>query len=311
MKLGVLASGEGTTLQALIDAFTDKSDVMISVVLSNNSGAGSLRRAKASNIPAFHLSNRTHPSPEELDRAICSALQAHHVDLVILAGYMKRLGARTLAAFENRIVNTHPSLLPRFAGQGMFGLNVHRAVLNAHEVITGASVHLVTQEYDAGPIIGQRKVHVDPVDTPESLAERVQSCERELLVEIVTGILQGRIKKSPNKMNILLDTGSDVSFVSAAAAKKYANINYPLSMQLRKQSSVSGVGGKADGLLIAENVEVGLGSLSHNFNAMYAMNFADTSEALELEINLLLGRDFLDGYTLLIDYRNRQITFLR
>src|SRR5215510_3510245 len=194
MKLGVLASGEGTTLQALIDAFTDKSDVMISVVLSNNSGAGSLRRAKAANIPAFHFSNRTHPSPEELDRAICTALQAHHVDLVILAGYMKKLGAPTLAAFENRIVNTHPSLLPRFAGKGMFGLNVHRAVLDAHEFITGASVHLVTQEYDTGPIIGQRKVHVDPVDTPESLAERVQSCERELLVEIVTGILQGRVK---------------------------------------------------------------------------------------------------------------------
>ena len=194
MKLGVLASGEGTTLQALIDAFTDKSDVMISVVLSNNSGAGSLRRAKAANIPAFHFSNRTHPSPEQLDRAICSALQTHHVDLVILAGYMKKLGARTLAAFENRILNTHPSLLPRFGGKGMFGLNVHRAVLDAQEVVTGATVHLVTQEYDAGAIIGQREVPVDPLDTPESLAERVQSCERELLVEIVTGILQGRVK---------------------------------------------------------------------------------------------------------------------
>jgi phosphoribosylglycinamide formyltransferase 1 len=186
MNLGVLASGEGTTLQALIDAYTDKSGVMIAVVLSNNSGAGSLRRAKAANIPAFHLSNRTHSSPEELDSAICSVLQAHHVDLVILTGYMKKLGALTLAAFEYRIVNTHPSLLPRFAGKGMFGLNVHQAVLNAHETVTGASVHLVTEEYDAGPIIGQRKVRVDPGDTPESLADRVQSCERELLIEIVT-----------------------------------------------------------------------------------------------------------------------------
>jgi hypothetical protein len=124
-------------------------------------------------------------------------------------------------------------------------------------------------------------------------------------------IVQGRIKKSPNRMNMLVDTGSDASFVSAAAAKKYAYINYPLSMQLRKQSTVSGVGGKADGLLIAENVEVGLGAISRNFNRMYAMNFADTSEALELEIDLLLGRDFLDGYTLLIDYKNREITFLR
>jgi hypothetical protein len=124
-------------------------------------------------------------------------------------------------------------------------------------------------------------------------------------------IVQGRIKKSPNRMNILVDTGSDVSFVSVAAAKKYAAIDYPLSLQLRKQSTVSGVGGKADGLLIAQNVEIGVGSLSRNFNNMYAMNFADTSEALELEIDLLLGRDFLDGYTLLIDYKNREITFLR
>jgi len=124
-------------------------------------------------------------------------------------------------------------------------------------------------------------------------------------------ILKGRIKKSPNRMNILVDTGSDVSFVSIAAAKKYATINYPLSMQLRKQSTVSGVGGKADSLLIADNVEVGIGKLSRNFNNMYALNFADTSEALELEIDLLLGRDFLDGYTLLIDYKNRQLTFLR
>jgi hypothetical protein len=124
-------------------------------------------------------------------------------------------------------------------------------------------------------------------------------------------ILKGRIKKSPNQMNILVDTGSDVSFVSIAAAKKYANINYPLSMQLRRQSTVSGVGGKADSLLIAENVEVGIGDLERNFNNMYALNFAETSEALELEIDLLLGRDYLEGYTLLIDYKNRQLTFLK
>ena len=124
-------------------------------------------------------------------------------------------------------------------------------------------------------------------------------------------LIKGRIKKSPAVLDIMVDTGADVSLISMASAKKYASINYPLSMQLRRQATVSGVGGKADNLLIAENVEVGIGELSRNFNSMLAINFAESSEALELEIDLLLGRDFLQGYTLLIDYKNRQLTFLR
>ena len=124
-------------------------------------------------------------------------------------------------------------------------------------------------------------------------------------------ILKGRIKKSSGDLDILVDTGADSSFISTAAAKRFATINYPLSLQLRKQTNITGVGGKADNLLIAENVEVRIGQLSRNFNNMLAVNFAETSEALGLEIDLLLGRDFLEGYTLLIDYRNRQITFLK
>ncbi|MCI0606009.1 hypothetical protein L0156_23730 [bacterium] len=124
-------------------------------------------------------------------------------------------------------------------------------------------------------------------------------------------ILKGRIKKSSGDLDILVDTGADSSFISAAAAKRFVTINYPLSMQLRNQAKITGVGGKANNLLIAENVEVGIGELSKNFNNMFAVNFAETSEALGLEIDLLLGRDFLEGYTLLIDYRNRQITFLK
>ena len=124
-------------------------------------------------------------------------------------------------------------------------------------------------------------------------------------------IVKGRIKKSPLDLDILVDTGADSSLISVAAAKKYAAINYPLSMQLRRQNTLSGVGGKADNLLIAENVEVGIGDLSRNFNNMLTLNLAESSEALGLEIDLLLGRDFLEGYTLLIDYRNRQLTFLK
>ncbi len=124
-------------------------------------------------------------------------------------------------------------------------------------------------------------------------------------------ILKGRIKKSPENMDILLDTGSDGSLISVATAKKYAYINYPLSLQLRHDAIVSGVGGTAENLLIAENVEVAIGGIKKNFDRMRALNLADTSESLDLELDLILGRDFLQGYTLLIDYRNRTVTFLK
>ena len=124
-------------------------------------------------------------------------------------------------------------------------------------------------------------------------------------------VVKGRIRKSPEDLDILIDTGANSSLISTATAKKYGTINYPLSMQLRRQNTVSGVGGKSESLLISENVEVGIAGLSRNFNSMLALNLADSNDALGLEIDLLLGRDFLEGYTLLLDYRNRQITFLR
>jgi tetratricopeptide (TPR) repeat protein len=124
-------------------------------------------------------------------------------------------------------------------------------------------------------------------------------------------ILKGRIKNSPSDLDILLDTGSDRSLIATSTAKKFASINYPLSLQLRSKSTILGVGGKSDSLLIAENVEVGLGESSRNFENLMTVNLAESSEALGLEVDLLLGRDFLDGYTLLIDYRNREVTFYK
>jgi hypothetical protein len=126
-------------------------------------------------------------------------------------------------------------------------------------------------------------------------------------------VLKGRIKKSPESMNIMIDTGAETTMVSVAAAKKYAYINYPLSSQLRSISppTVAGVGGRAQNFLVAENVEVGIGGLKKEYNRMLAANLADSSEGVELELDVILGRDFLSGYTLLIDYKNRQITFYR
>lgn len=188
-RLAVLASHEGTTLQAVLDACGEPAFPWeLVLVISNNAESGALRRAKAAGVPARHLSSRTHEAPEALDGAICDALCDARVDLVLLAGYMKKLGPVTLAAFRDRIINTHPALLPKFGGQGMYGLHVHRAVLTAGERVTGASVHVVDAAYDTGPVIGQVEVPVERDDTPESLAARVQARERELVVRVLAQI---------------------------------------------------------------------------------------------------------------------------
>lgn len=124
-------------------------------------------------------------------------------------------------------------------------------------------------------------------------------------------VLKGKIRDSPEDMDILLDTGAETTLISLSAAKQHARINLPLSMQMKGKASLTGVGGKADNMMIAENVEVELGSMTKNFNNMLAVNLAGTSEGLELELDLILGRDFLNGYTLLIDYKNRKVTFLK
>jgi phosphoribosylglycinamide formyltransferase-1 len=197
-RLGVLASHEGTTLQAVIDASRREGFPWdIALVISNNADSGALRRARSAGLAARHLSSATHDSAETVDRAICAALSEHRVDLVLLAGYMKKLGPTTLAAFRGRVVNTHPALLPRFGGQGMFGLNVHRAVIAAGERTTGVSVHLVDADYDTGPVIAQTTVPVEPGDTAETLAARVQAREREFLVEVLAGIDPARLPVGP------------------------------------------------------------------------------------------------------------------
>src|ERR1043165_1203648 len=129
LRIGMLASHEGTTFQSIIDACVEgRINGRVVVVISNNSGSGALRRAAAAGIETVHLSSVTHPGGDSLDTAICGALQRACADVVFLAGYMKRLGPRTLAAFPARILNTHPALLPRFGGQGMFGDRVFEAV---------------------------------------------------------------------------------------------------------------------------------------------------------------------------------------
>ena len=194
MNLGVLASHEGTTLQSLIDACANGHvPGRVAVVVSNNSDSGALVRARRANIAAVHLSSKTHASPELLDAAIRDALVGADVDLVFLAGYMKRLGPLVLAAFNGRILNTHPALLPKFGGQGMYGDRVFEAVLRAGEAASGISVHLVDPEYDTGRIVQQCTVPVLPGDSIDDLKARVRAREKEFVVETLAAIAEGRI----------------------------------------------------------------------------------------------------------------------
>lgn len=194
MNIGFLASHNGSNMQAIIDACkAGRLQATPACIISNNPDSGALARAKAESIPYYHLSSKTHPSEEALDQAILSALTRHQVDIVILAGYMKKIGPRTLQHFSGAILNIHPALLPRFGGKGMYGMNVHEAVIAAGEKESGPSVHLVNEEYDAGPVIAQIRVPVLPDDTPDTLAARVLKKEHDLFSDVLQKIAQGVI----------------------------------------------------------------------------------------------------------------------
>jgi phosphoribosylglycinamide formyltransferase 1 len=193
VNIAVLASHEGSTLQAVLDACAAGAiAARVALVISNNADSGALRRARAAGVDALHLSARTHPDPVALDRAISSALASHGPELVLLAGYMKMLGPRTLERFAGRVLNTHPALLPKFGGRGMYGAHVHRAVLGAGERSSGASIHLVDGAYDTGPVIAQVTVPVERSDSVETLAARVQEAERALLVSVLAEFASGQ-----------------------------------------------------------------------------------------------------------------------
>jgi phosphoribosylglycinamide formyltransferase-1 len=201
MRIGVLASHEGSVLQAMLDACDDaRIAARIVLVISNNSESGALRRARDAGIVTRHLSSATHTDPTALDRAFVDSLDAANVDLVVLAGYMKRLGPAMLGRYAGRLLNTHPSLLPKFGGAGFYGRHVHDAVLASGERETGATVHWVVGDYDTGPIIAQTRLVVSADDTAESLEAKVKSVERTLLIDTLATLARrhacaGSIKK--------------------------------------------------------------------------------------------------------------------
>lgn len=181
IKLGVMASGGGSNFQAILDRIDDGSLLAsCEFLISNNAGCGAMEKAKAKSIPVYHISGKTHPETADFGAALLSVLDEHPVDLLILAGYMKALPLCILKKMPDRILNIHPSLLPKFGGKGFWGLHVHEGVLAAHETESGPTVHLVSEQIDCGRILAQRKVPVMPDDTPEVLQARVLVQEHDI-----------------------------------------------------------------------------------------------------------------------------------
>jgi len=163
------------------------------IVISNNGSSPALEFAAQRQMPALCINRTLVGTDEIVDRAIAHELLAHDVNLVVLSGYMRKIGPRVLSAFRNRILNIHPALLPRFGGRSMYGLRVHQAVVAAGEQSSGVTIHMVDELYDHGPIVLQKRMPVEPGDTPESLGDRIGRAEPGTFVECLRAIQDGRL----------------------------------------------------------------------------------------------------------------------
>ncbi len=186
LNIAVFASGRGSNFEALQRIISEKNiPAAIVTVISNNSSSGVLALARSFDIPAFHISQRQFTDEGSFRKKILETLSTFGVNFIVLAGYMKKLDAEIIRAYPQRIINIHPALLPKFGGAGMYGMNVHAAVIAAGEKESGATVHYVNEQYDDGGIIAQERVTIDSTDTTESLAAKVLTIEHRLLPEVV------------------------------------------------------------------------------------------------------------------------------
>ena len=193
LNIAVLVSGGGTNLQALLDAQAAGAlhSGQITLVVSSKPGAYALTRAQACDVETAVLEKRE--TPEAYGEELLALLQAHGIALVVLAGFLKILSPNVIAAYRVRILNVHPSLIPAFCGEGFYGLRVHRAALERGVKVTGATVHLVDEIPDGGPILAQKAVEVLEEDTPETLQQRVMEQAEWLLLPQETEKLAARL----------------------------------------------------------------------------------------------------------------------
>ena len=204
-KIAVLVSGGGTNLQALIDAEKrgELGDGKISLVIASKPGVYALERAAAAGIEGRVLARKDYDSIAAYSKALADEMVAAGIDLVVLAGFLTIIDEQVYEAFPNKILNVHPALIPSFCGKGFYGLHVHEAALEKGVKVSGATVHIVTPECDAGPIVLQRAVEVKEGDTPEVLQRRImEEAEWKILPEAVKLFCDGRIVVDGNKVHI-------------------------------------------------------------------------------------------------------------
>lgn len=204
-NIAVLVSGGGTNLQSLIDS--EKSGLFgkskITLVIASKSGVYALERAKNANIDSMVLSKKDYESISAYSKALVDTLKAHDIDLVVLAGFLTIIDEQVYNAYPNAIINIHPALIPSFCGKGYYGLHVHEAALKKGVKVSGATVHFVTPECDAGPIILQKAVEVKENDTPEILQKRImEQAEWKILPEAVRLFCEDKLTVKDNKVYI-------------------------------------------------------------------------------------------------------------
>ena len=191
IRVGVLVSGGGTNLQAIIDAVKNKTitNASLEVVISSKKDAYALTRAKENNIAAECVCVKDYETREEFNKALIEKIDSYNLDLIVLAGFLVVLPPELIAKYRNKIINVHPSLIPSFCGNGFYGLHVHEKALERGVKVTGATVHFVDEGTDTGPIIYQKAVEVLPDDTPETLQKRVmEQAEWKILPQAINAI---------------------------------------------------------------------------------------------------------------------------
>ena len=190
-RIAVFASHGGSNLQAIIDTCEKQSiDGEVCLVISNNSASRALDRARAKDIPAYHISDSKHEGYESAEMMMLQLLEVHQSDILFLAGYLKPLKESIVKKYYDNIYNIHPALIPNHCGKGMFGIHIHEAVIAHHEKETGITIHKVNENYDEGEIVSQCIVKVCANDTPESLQKRVMEREHCFIIETLQEIIK-------------------------------------------------------------------------------------------------------------------------
>ena len=205
LRVGVLVSGGGTNLQAILDAIDagEITNAKVDIVISNNASAYALERARKHDIEAVCIAPKDYPDREAFHKALLAKLQEKEVDLIVLAGYLVAIPPMMVEAYPNKIINIHPSLIPAFCGTGFYGLKVHEKALERGVNVVGATVHFVDEGTDTGPIILQKAVEVEQGDTPEVLQRRVmEQAEWKILPRAIDLIANGKVKVEGHHVTI-------------------------------------------------------------------------------------------------------------